>query len=87
MFVKIQVFPQDFPHNWSSPMCDGLFLPMKDAQRQRRRKTDRWGGESGEAHRQRGNARKDKGRGRKKNAKPERETRGKNDSDSMKERN
>lgn len=31
--------------NWSSPMCDGLFLPMKDAQRQRRRKTDRQGEE------------------------------------------
>ena len=29
-------------------MCDGLFLPMKDAQRQRRRKTDTWGGESQE---------------------------------------
>ena len=70
MIVKLQVFPQDFPRNWSSPMCDGLFLPMKDAQRQRRRKTDRWGGESGEANRQRGSARKDKERGRKENAKP-----------------
>lgn len=28
-------------------MCDGLFLPMKNAQRQRKRKIDRWGEESG----------------------------------------